>query len=62
MNEITPLKLFRQGYDTIEIAAYLGCTEATAANLIHREKEAERATADTSRSLIRYAGYGQERA
>lgn len=61
MNAITPLKLFRQGYDTVEIAAYLGCTEATAANLIHREKEAERAHA-AAPPLIRYAGYGEKRA
>lgn len=38
----TPLRLFRAGMDTVEIAEYLGCTEATAANLIHRAKEAER--------------------
>lgn len=38
----TPLRLFREGMDTVDIAAHLGCTEATAANLIHRAKEAER--------------------
>jgi hypothetical protein len=39
---LTPLRLFREGLDTVEIAATLGCSEATAANLIHRAKEAER--------------------
>jgi len=39
----TPLRLFREeGMDTVDIAAHLGCSEATAANLIHRAKEAER--------------------
>jgi hypothetical protein len=38
----TPLRLFRQGMDTLQIEKELGCSEATAYNLIHRAKEAER--------------------
>ena len=34
----TPLKLFREGLDTVVIAAHLGCSEATDANLIHSAK------------------------
>lgn len=53
----TPLKLFQGGMDTQEIADYLGCTEATAYNLIYRAKEAE-ATGKGGRSLNYWAnGY-----
>lgn len=40
----TPLSLFRQGWDTADIAAHLGCSEATAYNRIHRAREYERDT------------------
>ena len=39
---LTPLSMFRQGLGTDEIAKKLGCSEATAYNLVHRAKEAER--------------------
>lgn len=59
------LSLFRQGYDTSEIAYILGCQESTAYNEIHRLKEQERKAKigkftfhpnKASRSKIPYAG------
>lgn len=35
----TPLSMLKAGYDTATIALELGCSEATAYNLIHRERE-----------------------
>ncbi len=47
----TPLSLFHQGLDTADIAAHLGCSEATAYNLIHKEREKRRKF-----KRIKYAG------
>lgn len=38
----TPLRLFREGMDTLAIAEHLGCSEATAYNLIHKAREKQR--------------------
>ena len=63
---LTPLSMFRQGLGTDEIAEKLGCSEATAYNLIHRAKEAERENKGSrsmnywrnkfTRDLVSYAG------
>lgn len=59
------LTLFRQGYDTAEIAYILGCQEATAYNELARLREAARkakytaftfCTKEESRGKIPYAG------
>jgi len=62
----TPLRLFREGMDTQQIADFIGCSEATAYNLVHRAREAERdgrGRASTNywraaidRDLVPYAG------
>lgn len=48
----TPLRLFNEGMDTIEIAEYLGCSEATAYNLLHRARQKARKW-----KPIKYAGF-----
>lgn len=42
LSHLTPLRLFRQGNDTLDIARILGCTEATACRMLHDERDAER--------------------
>lgn len=37
----TPLSLLRSGLDTMEIAEHLGCSESTAYNRIHIERQKE---------------------
>jgi len=52
----TPLRLFRDGKDTLAIAAELGCSEATAYSLLHAALEAEhkkKAKADRQRAYNR---------
>lgn len=39
MTYVNALTLFREGRDTAEIAAILGCSEATAYNNLHRLRE-----------------------
>lgn len=39
LHHTTPLSLFRQGHDTLEISKILGCSEATAYNEINRERQ-----------------------
>jgi transposase len=43
---ITPLSLLKAGYNTEAIALELGCSEATAYNLIHSEREEIREAQD----------------
>lgn len=53
----TPLSMFLEGCDTQTIAQELGCSEATAYNMIHREREDIRTAAER---IIQRRAYHRE--
>lgn len=59
MSYTNALTLFREGKDTAEIAAVLGCSEATAYNQLHHLREQERQSVKWPTSRVRYAGAGK---